>query len=197
MFLISSVYIQWLTGGHWLRPEAIRVQRRIAINSMSCSTLHYQELYTTPWGKPLCKYTSGPTEICDAMILGSVMKGLRSLGLVPDFDKFILKSVSEMQKGIKGLRIEFLGNGVGAGAAVAAATRDGRYCDNCGEYYYGDTRSVNVVNHTNTCNFLPGLHQKISTAVGEIKGLSLGDFKGTEGKSAEASVGKWDLFDYK
>lgn len=124
------------------------------------------------------------------MILGSIMKGLRSLGLVPDFDKFILRSVSEMQKGINELRIEFFGGGVDSGADSQT------YCNYCGNYS-SVNNNRNIVDHTDSCNFLPELHQKISTAVGEIKGLSLGDFKGTEGKSTEASVGKWDLFDYK
>lgn len=159
---------------------------------MCCSTLHYQELYTTAWGKPLCKYSSGPTETCDAMILGSIMKGLRSLGLVPDFDKFILKSVSEMQIGINAIRIEFLGTG--AAASGGAST----YCGYCGSYHCASSNRNNTgANHKSTCSFLPDLRQKIATVVDGIKGLSLTDFKRTAEKSAEVNVAKWDLFDYK
>lgn len=140
----------------------------------------------TSWGTPLCKYTSNPTETCDATILGSIMKGFRSLGLVPDFDKFILKSVSAMQEGIKGLRIEFL-------SVAAVSPNNGSYCYSCG----GGRSNSTVVNHKNTCSFLPELHEKIDAAVDVIQGLSLGDFKGSKDNSAEASVGKWDLFDYK
>lgn len=157
---------------------------------MSCSTLHYQELYTTAWGTPLCKYSPGPTETCDAVILGSIMKGLRSLGLVPDFDKFILKSVSEMQIGINAIRIEFLGTGTAAGSRA--------YCNHCGNYHCAASNRSNInTSHASTCSFLPDLHGKIATAVNEIKGLSLADFKRTAGKSVGANTAKWDLFDYK
>lgn len=126
----------------------------------------------TSWGAPICKQSS---EACDAIVLGSIMKGLRSLGLVPDFDNFILKSVSEMKKGIEGLQIEFL--------------RSSR-CNRCSRYSAGH-------DHETTCSFLPELHQKISTAIEGIVGLSLNDFKDPGERSAGASVGKWDIFDYK
>lgn len=120
------------------------------------------------------------------MILGSIMKGLRSLGLVPDFDKFILKSVSEIQTGINAIRIEFLGTG----GAIVGGSR--AYCNSCGNY-----RNNPGPSHQNTCSFLPDLRRKIATVVDGIKGLSLTDFKRTAEKSAEVNVAKWDLFDYK
>lgn len=126
----------------------------------------------TSWGTPICSRSS---ETCDAIILGSIMKGFRSLGLVPDFDKFILKSVSEMKEGIEGLRIEFLNT-------------TSLYCGRC---------SRRSEDHESTCSFLPNLHQKLSTAVEGITGLSLNSFKESKENSAEASVGKWDIFDYK
>lgn len=128
----------------------------------------------TSWGTPICKQSS---ETCDAMVLGSIMKGLRSLGLVPNFDKFILKSVSEMKEGIEGLRIEFL------------KTRSSR-CSRCSRYSGNE-------DHEATCSFLPELHQKISTAVEGIVGLSLNDFKDLGERSAVAGVGKWNIFEYK
>lgn len=134
----------------------------------------------TSWGTPICNQSS---ETCDAIILGSIMKGLRSLGLVPDFDKFILKSVNEMKKGIEGLRIEFL-----------EATS--LYCGRCSKRHYND-HGHGSESHESTCSFLPELHQKISTAVEVITGLSLNGFKDSGENSAEASVGKWNIFDYK
>lgn len=127
----------------------------------------------TSWGTPICKQSS---DACDAIVLGSIMKGLRSLGLVPNFDKFILKSVSEMKEGTEGLRIEFLGS----------RSR----CSRC-------SRSSGYGDHEATCSFLPELHQKVSTAVEGIVGLSLNDFKDLGESSAGESVGKWNIFDYK
>lgn len=125
------------------------------------------------------------------------MKGLRSLGLVPDFDKFILKSVSEMQIGINGIRIEFLGTGTGTGTGTGS-----KYCSYCGSHHclHSNVNNVNNasnVSHAGTCSFLPDLRKKITAAVEEIKGLSLADFKRTEGKPTAANAAKWDIFDYK
>lgn len=156
---------------------------------MSESTLAYQERYLVAWGTPLCKATT-KTETCDATILGSIMKGFRSLGLVPDFDKFILKSIKDMEEGIKKLRIEFLESQGSAG-----------YSGNCNGCRYGGSYSHNCrpqpVYHSSTCSFLPELHEKINKATEGIKGLNLDDFKSSKTKGAGANVGKWDLFEYK
>lgn len=131
----------------------------------------------TSWGTPICSQSS---ETCDAIILGSIMKGFRSLSIVPDFDKFILKSVSEMKEDIVELRIEFI-----------KATS--LHCGRCSRHYGSDSSE----DHESTCSFLPELHRKLSTAVEGITGLSLSGFKDSKENSAEVSVGKWDIFDYK
>lgn len=170
---------------------------------MSEATLHYQELYTKPWGASICK-AAVKSEVCDATIIGSIVKGFRSLGLVPDFDKFLLKSVKDMEKSVKDLRIEFMSATKPkytyscSGCGRAGTTSGNAYCNSC---CYTRSFTMNTTTeattHKETCSFLPELHKKISTAVEGVKGLILDNFRGPRGKSATVSVGKWDLFEYK
>lgn len=148
------------------------------------------------------------------------MKGFRSLGLAPDFDKFILKSVKDMEKGIKELRIEFITpstavnyycnscgqnflapNAQGSYTCTScmyttSSPSGSSYCNRCARYHSCLQNQVAAPSHESTCTFLPELHEKISTAVEGIKGLVLADFKTSKEKAAEA-VGKWEIFEYK
>jgi hypothetical protein len=134
---------------------------------MSEATFSCREQYLTSWGKAICKCAT-PSEGCDAMILGSLMKGFQSLGIAKDFDQFTLKSIKQMSEGIEKLRIEF----------IPPISKD---------FYYLQS------GHKDKCDPIPHLKAEINAIVGQIKGLDLKSYKPQKTKAAAAG---WNIFTY-
>lgn len=157
--------------------KAIHQKRSEYIKSMSEATRSYRKRYYHLWRKHTCK---APTNnaACDAIILGSMIKGFIALGVAESFDRFELMSIERIYAGLKSLRIEYLPM---------------ERCPTCGLGEQCKCFKKTVYDHKKNCDPLPELMAQIGKIYDEVKGLSLDDFKGKEAKTATAS---WELFKY-
>lgn len=176
-----------------LKIASILGQRSSTIRAMLQCTLSYIDRYTLAWGRTFCKSTR--TEKCDTMILGSLVREFRAQGLIPTHDDFLLRSINDVEKTIKNLRIEFLESASVRKEPCTPWTLNGppfcfvhREISNC---------PMTMVSHETTCSFLPELFDRIEDALSLIDGLSLDDFKSPEARSREIGTARWESLVYK
>lgn len=101
--------------------ELIHQQRQSAIVEMVDVALFYYNRYLGKGiSKPICCHPTAPTYDCDLVILGSITKEYQSrIGLFPrppnqdhpNYDKFLLMSISEVEQILQSITIRFLGGG--------------------------------------------------------------------------------------
>lgn len=133
-------------------PESILQQRQAAIIKMVDAALFYFNKYLgAKMEIPICCHPNRTHE-CDLVILGSITKEYQSrMGILngdqPNYDKFLLMSVNDVEQILGGITIHFLG-------AI----------------------SVGLGGHAVTCSFLPQLFTKIGRAATKVKGLKLESF---------------------
>lgn len=102
-------------------PELMLQQRQSAIVEMVDVALFYYNKYLEEGtSTPICSHPTSPTYDCDLVILGSITKEYQSrIGLFPrppnedhpNYDKFLLISINEVEKILQSITIRFLGGG--------------------------------------------------------------------------------------
>lgn len=123
------------------------------------------------------------------------MREFRAQGFIPTHDDFLLRSINDVEKTIKNLRIEFLESPGVRKEPCTPWTLNGaplcfvhREISNC---------PPAIVSHETTCSFLPELFDRIEDALSLIDGLSLDDFKSPEARSREIGAARWESLVYK
>lgn len=185
-----------IPGSHRVQLASILEQRSNTLRDMLQCTLSYIERYTLAWGRTFCKSTR--TEKCDTMILGSLIREFRSKGLIPTHEEFLLRSIADVEKTIRGLKIQFFESVSERQEPCTPWTLHGPatppYCfkhkeiSNC---------PMTMISHEATCSFLPELFDRIDDALSVIDGLCLDDFKSTEARSREIGAARWESLVYR
>lgn len=155
-------------------------------------TLSFLQRYYNPGKNPRCRHLVR-TELCDMMILGSMIKAFQPLKIIPDSfgtpskpDEFWLRSITDLEGSLKNLEIHFL-----------QLARD----KPCKPIHFNMSACLfhgavtNCGDHKN-CSFLPEFYIELDGLVSRIKGLSLHDFKSRQMQPREFQGGVWESFQY-
>lgn len=138
---------------------------------MAQVAITYRERYLNPPGSQgMCKLGK-PDEGCDALILGSLMRGFLTLGIAQDFNHSTIRSIKGLSGGIKKLQMEFFPS-------------------------YGDLYSRTNA-HKQHCDPLPQIKTEIHGIVNKIKGIDLSCHNHQRtSQRTRAAAAKWDIFTY-
>ena len=126
--------------------------------------------YTAGWGKGILCKGRPPSEECDAMILGSIMKSFESSKSVTEYQGM---SILGLRDEIARLRLSFLRR---FGCSITYCSRASKAAPGANECPCGD-RLVLRGSHSTTCNPVPALSTRIESIIFSIRGISLKDLK--------------------